>query len=137
MAERMESGLSLVEALVAMVVITLGLVSMAQLMAITAMRHHDAREVALATELGQAKLEELMKLNLATAPALRTTPTSPDTLSTDVAGYFDTPETGVTRRWRVQAGPVSNTRLVTVRVINVRARQYGSTFDLTTIIRQW
>ena len=137
MSEKLESGFSLVEALVAMVVITVGLVSMAQLMAVTAMRHHDAREVALATELGQSKLEELRQLNLATAPALRTTPLSPDSLSTDVAGYFDTPVTGVTRRWRVKAGPVSNTRLVTVRVVDVRARQYGSTMDLTTIIRQW
>jgi hypothetical protein len=132
-----ESGFSLVEALVAMVVITLGLVSMAQLMAVTAMRHHDAREVALGTELGQAKLEELMMLNLATAPELRTTPDSPDSLFTNVAGYFDTPERGITRRWRVGAGPVANTRLVTVRVVDARARQYGSTIDLTTIIRQW
>jgi hypothetical protein len=47
------------------------------------------------------------------------------------------PETGITRRWRIKAGPVANTRLVTVRVVDVRARQYGSTIDLTTIIRQW
>ena len=133
----MERGFSLVEALVAMVVITLGLVSMAQLMAVTAMRHHDAREVALATERGQAKLEELMKLNLATAPELAITPLSPDSLATDVPGYFDTPETGITRRWRVEAGPVPDTRLVTIRVVDVRARQYGSTIELTTIIRQW
>jgi hypothetical protein len=130
----LEGGFTLVEALAAMVVVTLGLVSIAQLMAVTAMRHHDAREVALATELGQAKLEELMKLNLGT---LRITPVSPDSLLTDVAGHFDTPETGITRRWRIKAGPVANTRLVTVRVVDVRARQYGSTIDLTTIIRQW
>lgn len=134
---RRNDGFSLVEALVAMVVITLGLVSMAQLMAVAAMRHHDAREVALVTELGQAKLEELMKLNLADAPEVQITPPSPDSLTTDTPGYFDTPVEGITRRWRVKTGPVAATRLVTVRVVDVRARQYGSTTELTTIIRQW
>jgi len=42
-----------------------------------------------------------------------------------------------TRRWRVQDGPAPNTRLLTVRVLNQRARQYGRQVDLTTVIRQW
>ena len=132
-----EQGFSLVEALVAMLVLTVGLVSMAQLLAMSTMRHHDAREVSRATELAHAKLDELMTLNLTTAPAVQITPDGPDSLTADVGGYFDMPDAGVTRRWRVKAGPVANTRLVTVRVVNVRARQYGATIDLTTIIRQW
>jgi hypothetical protein len=79
-----------------------------------------------------------MKLNLATAPAVQITPASPDSLTTNVASHFDSPQTAITRRWRVQPGPSANTRVLTVRVINARARQHGAAqIDLSTIIRQW
>ena len=132
-----EQGFSLIETLIAMLLLTVGLVSMAQLMAMTTMRHHDAREVSTAIELAQAKLEELMARNLTTAPADLISPDPPDTLTTDISGYFDRPATGILRRWRVKAGPVAHTRLLTVRVVDMRAHQYGATIDLTTIIRQW
>lgn len=132
-----ETGFSLVEVLVATLVVTIGLVSMVQLLAVSTVMHADAREASTATQQAQAKIDELTKLNLATAAAVQITPASPDSLTTNVANYFDTPQTGVTRRWRVQAGPAANTRILTVRVINLRARQYGAQVDLTTIIRQW
>jgi hypothetical protein len=43
---------------------------------------------------------------------------------------------GVTVRWAVEDGPVEDTRIVTVRVVNLRAMQYRET-DLKTIIREW
>ncbi|MBI4264800.1 MAG: hypothetical protein HY657_10520 [Acidobacteria bacterium] len=132
-----EGGFSLIEALIAMLVVTVGLVSMAQLMAVTTVSFADAREASIATQQAQAKIDELMKLDLSSAPAVQITPVSPDSLTQNVTNYYDTPLTGVTRRWRVEAGPVSDTRLVTVRVVNARAHQYGATIDLTTIIRQW
>ena len=132
-----ESGFSLIEVLIAMLVVTIGLVSMAQLMAVTTIMHSDARQTSMATQLGQAKLDELMKLNLATAAAVQLTPVSPDSLEEDVTNYFDQPNTTITRRWKVEAGPTPDTRIVTVRVINPRARQYGSELEFTTIIRQW
>lgn len=131
-----ESGFSLVEVLVATLVLTIGVVSMVQLLAVTTVMHADAREASLATQQAQAKIDELMKLTFKTAPAVQIS-TNPNSLTTNVANYFDTPQAGVTRRWQVQAGPVANTRVVTVRVVNLRARQYGAQVDLTTIIRQW
>lgn len=131
-----ESGFSLVEVLIAMLVVTIGLVSMAQLMAVTTVMHADARETSTATQLAQAKLEELIKLNLATEAAVQIT-VDPDSLDENVTNYFDTVGSTITRRWKVEEGPADNTRIVTVRVINSRARQYGSRIELTTIIRQW
>lgn len=134
---RGEGGFTLIEVLIAMVVVTIGLVSMAQLMAVTTIMHSDARQTSMATQLGLAKLDELMKLNLATAAAVQLTPVSPDSLAANVTNYFDQPNTAITRRWKVAAGPTADTRTVTVRVINPRARQYGSKLEFTTIIRQW
>lgn len=132
-----EAGFTLIEVLVATLVLTIGLLSMAQLLGISTVMHADARQASTATQLAQTKIDELLKLNLTTAAAVQITPVSPDSLTTNVAGYFDTPQVGVTRRWRVQAGPAANTRLLTVRVVNARARQYGAQIDLTTILRQW
>ena len=129
-------GASLIEVLVATLVLTIGLVGMAQLMGMSILMHLNAREATTATQLAQAKVDELMKVNLATAPAVQITPASPDSLTTNVANYFDSPQAAITRRWRVQAGPAANTRILTVRVINTRARQ-GGQIDVSTIIRQW
>jgi Tfp pilus assembly protein PilV len=123
--------------MVATLVLTIGLGAMAQLLGISTLMHLNAREASTATQLAQAKIDELMKLNLATAAAVQVTPVNPDSLTTNVANYFDSPQAAITRRWRVQAGPAANTRLVTVRVINARTRQYGSQIDVSTIIRQW
>ena len=129
-------GASLIEVMVATLVLTIGLVAMAQLMGISMLMHLNAREATTATQLAQAKVDELMKLNLTTAPAVQITPAGPDSLTTSVANYFDSPQAAITRRWRVQAGPAANTRILTVRVINARARQ-GGQIDVSTIIRQW
>ena len=130
-----ETGFSLAESLVAMLVVVIGLVSMAQLMAVAMRMHADAREASAATQLAYAKLGELMAMNPSTAAAVQITPANTNSLTDNVPGYFDHPEIGITRRWKVEAGPVGTTRLVTVRVINLRARQYGSLIELTTIIR--
>lgn len=132
-----EHGFSLVEVLVATLVVTIGLVSIVQLLAVSTVMHADAREATTATQQAQAKIDELSKLNLNTAPAVQITPSSPDSLENNVTNYFDEPQTGITRRWRVEAGPTSDTRLLTVHVLNLRARQYGAEIELTTIIRQW
>ena len=132
-----EGGFSLIEVLIAMLVVTIGLVSMAQLMAVTTVVHSDARETSVSTELAQAKLDELTGLNMATAAAVQITPGSPDSLEENVAGYFDQPAAGITRRWKVEAGPTTNTRLLTLRVVNARARQAGGTLYFRTMLYQW
>ena len=130
---RGEAGFSLVEAMIASLVLTVGLVGLLQLLTITTVMHSDARQATTATLLAQSKLDDLMKLNLATAPAIQVG----GSISADVTNYFDAPQAGVTRRWVVAAGPVANTRLVTVKVRNKGGRVYGREQQLTTIIRQW
>ena len=132
-----DGGFSLIEVLIAMLVVTIGLVSMAQLMAVTTVVHSDARATSVSTELAQAKLDELTGMNLASAAAVQITPSPPDSLGQNVTDYYDQPATGITRRWKVEAGPTTNTRLLTLRVINARARQSGGTLYFRTMLYQW
>jgi hypothetical protein len=119
--------------LICTLVLTVGGVSIAALLAVTTQMHIGAREAARATRLAQDKIDELMKLDFATAPEV----TIGGSVTEDVESHFDTPVAGVTLRWTVANGPVDDTRIVTIRVENLRAPQYGRRVDLTTIIRDW
>ncbi len=128
-----DAGFTLVEVLVCTLILTIGMVAVAGLMGVSTGMHQNAREASQSTRLAQRKIDELMKLNFGTAPAVAVG----GSLAANVANYFDSPVAGVTRRWQVQAGPATNTRVVTIRVVNLRAAQYGRQVDLSTIIRQW
>jgi len=129
---RGEAGFTLIELMIASVVLTIGLVSMAELLAVSTLMHSDARLVTNGTHWAQSKVEELAKLNFVTAPNVQVG----GSLTANVANYNDNPTPGVTRRWLVQAGPAADTRLLTIRVINPGARKFAER-DLTTVIRQW
>jgi type II secretory pathway pseudopilin PulG len=133
-----ERGFTLVEALVSTMLLTGGMVAVAQLLVISLSMHHLGRRQSEASAMATAKIEELMKLNFNTAAAIAVTPTSPDSLSENVANYFDTTAAGYTRRWKVEAGPVADTRRVTVRVVPPRIdfNQFR-TVEVVTIIRRW
>lgn len=126
-----EKGFTLVEVLVSTVVLTIGLVGIAALLAVTTEMHLGAREAARSTRLAQDKFDELMKLNFS-APQVAVG----GSLDSNEANYFEEPTDGTTVRWVVTDGPTDNTRVVTVRVVNEKARKYRRT-DLSTIIRQW
>ena len=128
---REERGFTLVEVLVCTFILTIGMVSTAGLLAVTLQAQQGARESARSTRLAQNKMDELMKLNF-TAAAV----SIGGNLDADVANHTETPIEGVRTRWVVAAGPTDDTRVVTVRVTNMRAQQYRRA-DLTTIIRQW
>ena len=128
-----DRGFTLVEVLICTLILTIGLIAIAGLLGVTTQMHIGAREATRSTRLAQEKLDELMKLNLATAPAVAIG----GSLTNNVGNYFDAPLEGVTLRWAVQAGPAPDTRVLTVRVVNSRVRQYGRQVDLSTIIRQW
>jgi hypothetical protein len=130
---RGEGGFSLVETMVASLVLVVGLVGMAQLLAVATVMHSDARQATTATLLAQSKIDVLMRLNFAAAAVL-----PGGNLNANVANHFDNPQQGITRRWLVVANtPVAGTRLLTVRVENLGGRVYGRRHELTTVIRQW
>src|SRR3970040_560661 len=81
--------------------------------------------------LAQEKVDQLMKQDFDTSASVAVG----GSLTDDTENYFEEPLTGVTVRWAVAAGPVEDTRVLTVRVVNLRAQQYRET-ELTTIIRE-
>ena len=131
-----ERGFSLVEVLISTLVLVVGLLSVAQLLAVTIKAETMARNGAQATRWAQGKLDELMKANFDTNLQIQVTPGGADSLANPVANYNDTPAIGIVRRWRVQAGP-GGTRVLAVRVTVNNATTSGRTIDLTTLVRRW
>ena len=115
-----DEGFTLVEVLISMVVLTVGLVGIAAMLAITTQMHIGARESARSTRLAQDKFDELMKLDFDADPEVAVG----GSLDSDEDDYFEQPMTGVTVRWAVADGPTDDTRVVTVRVLNEQAQQY-------------
>ncbi len=136
---RSDTGVTLIEVLIATVILVVGLVRGAQLLAVSIQMQQLARGTTDATRLANAKLEELMRLNFAADPAIQITPVGLDPLTQNVPNYFDVPVAGVyTRHWHVQAGPTATTRLVTVRLVPAQTdRRVAKEVDLTTVVRQW
>ena len=136
---RSATGVTLVEVLIATVILVVGLVGGAQLLAVSIQMHQLAAETTDATRLANTKIEELMKLNFSADPAIQIVPVGLDPLTQNVPNYFDVPVAGVyTRRWHVQAGPTATTRLVTVRLVPAQTdRRIAKEVDLTTVVRQW
>ena len=132
---RGDTGFTLIEVMVALVVFLVASVGLAQLLAMTTRMHLQANNTTEATRLAESKIDELMTLDLGTDPSIRVA--AVDVLNTNVIDYFDTPVDGATRRWSVTRGPTPTTRTVTVRVI-LKAGSLGErTVDLTTVLRQF
>ena len=131
-----ERGFTIVEALIAALVLTIGLVALAELLAISVRMHMLGRNTTAATRMAQDKFEQMLKMNFTTNPQIQIN--AVDTLSANVANYWDTPVPGYTRRWQVSAGPTVRLRLVTVRVIPlVTDRRSSSIVNLTMLVRRW
>src|SRR5687767_10694731 len=122
-----ESGFSLVETMVASLVLTVGLVGLAQLLAVATIMHSDARQATTGTVLAQAKIDELMKLDFDTSPAVQLG----GSISSNMMNFSDTPEPGIDRRWVVTNGPVAGTRTLQVTINNAGGRLYGGSQTLT------
>lgn len=129
---RSDQGFTLVEVLICTLILTTGLLAIAGLMGVTTQMHLGAREASRSTRLAQEKLDELMKLNFSSDPKVSVG----GSLDSNVANHFEAPLDGITLRWAVAAGPATDTRALTVRVVNLRAQQ-NRQMDLSTIIRQW
>ena len=129
-----------------MVILTVALVSMAELMAITLRMQQLGRNQTQAVRLAQDKIDELMSQNFATSAQV----SIGGSLTADVANHFDVPTlAGVQqpywRRWTVAAGPadpgvagVNQVRILTVRVApKVFDTRTVATTEITTLIRCW
>ena len=149
-----DRGFTLIEVLIAIVVLTVALVSLAELMAVTLRLQQLGRNQTAATRLAQDKVDELMSQNFTVAQLA-----VGGSLTADVANHFDAPAPAgggnaiFRRRWTVTSlnfgdtgnrnGVVTNvaadtTRLVTVRVIPVVSdRRISPEVNLVTIVRCW
>jgi hypothetical protein len=122
--------------LIASMVLTVGLVAMAELMAVSLRSYSLGRNSTSATRMAQEKFDQLMKLNFALAPSIQIN--AANTLGSNITNYFDTPSPGFTRRWKVEAGPTANLRIVTVRVIPpVADLRTAKTVEIAEVIRSW
>lgn len=117
-------------------ILTVGLVGTAELLAVSLRTHQLAQGAATATRHAQAQVETLMKADFATAPAIQLT--GRNSLDLNVANYFDLPAVGYTRRWQVDPGPAgrADLRTLSVRVIPTLAdRRTAAAVNLVTIVR--
>ena len=133
-----ERGFTLIEALVATLVLTIGLLAMAELLAVSLRMHQLGRNSTTATRLAQDKFEEMMKMNFNTNPAISPV-TCASALASNVTSCWDAPaNSGFIRRWQVAAGPTVRLRTVTVRVIPESTdMRVGTDFTVTSLIRSW
>jgi hypothetical protein len=123
--------------MVGTMVLTIALVAMAELLAVSLRMHQLGRTSTTASRLAQDKFEELMKMNFDTNPAIQVN--ANNTLASNVTNYWDSAP-GYTRRWQVSAGPAGNPRLrtVMVRIIpDANDRRTTDIFTLTTVVRSW
>ena len=140
-----DRGFTLIEVLVAMLILTVALVSMAGLMAVTLRMQQLGRNQTQAVRLAQDKIDELMTLNFTNAQVA-----VGGLLTADVANHFDVPTlNGVPqpyrRRWTVALGPAdpgvtgnNQVRVLTVRVIPIATdTRTTAVTEIMTLIRCW
>ena len=140
-SSKSEGGFTLVEVMISTLVMTVGLVGIAGMLAATATIQISARESARSLRLASAQMDELMKLPFTDA---RIAENSGDldanddnhfvVLSADGTESPD-PNVGTIVRWAVTPGPTDDTRAITVRVIN--NAQLARRTELSSIIREW
>jgi type II secretory pathway pseudopilin PulG len=135
-----ERGFTVIEALFAIVIMTIAMVSLAELMAITLRLQMLGRNQTAAARLAQDKIDELMNQNFNTAATVAIG----GNLEADVANHFDSPSGLYKRRWVVSAGPVdppvpaNSVRVLTIRVIpTVNDLRTSTPVEVTTLIRCW
>jgi prepilin-type N-terminal cleavage/methylation domain-containing protein len=130
-----ERGFTLVEVLIAMVILTIALVSMAELMAITLRMQMIGRNETSAIRLAQSKIDELVAVDF---DAVGSAVATGGSLTADVAGYFDDlVADGFKRRWKIDPiGGETRVRTLTVKLIpTLTDRRTNAEIELITIIR--
>ncbi len=122
-----------------MLVCTVGLMGMAQLLAVTLRMQQLGRNSTSAVRLAQDKVDELASMDFGTGASIQ----CGGNLDANVANYNDAVAAvqgrlGYTRRWLVQAGPDADPQLRQVSVRLIPTNSDGRTnaqYDMVTIIR--
>jgi prepilin-type N-terminal cleavage/methylation domain-containing protein len=127
-----ERGFTLIEVLIAMVILTIALVSMAELMAITMRLQMLGRNETASIRLAQSKIDQLVAVNFTDA-----TVAVGGSLTSNVTGYNDVPVNNYRRRWQIAAiAGETRVRTLTVRIVpDIGDRRANAQVELTTIIR--
>lgn len=125
--------------MVSMVILTVGLVALAELLAVTMRLQQLGRNETSAVRLAEDLIDQLRSQNFDSSANIQIG----GSLTGDVANYNDSVP-GYRRRWLVAAGPASaagavpNLRQITVRVIpEVTDNRTASTYELVSIIHRW
>ena len=125
--------------MVSMVILTIGLVALAELLAVTMRLQQLGRNETSAVRLAEDLMDQLRSLNFDSSANIQIG----GSLTGNVANYNDAVP-GYQRRWLVAAGPASaagavpNLRQITVRVIpEVTDRRTASTYELVSVIHRW
>ena len=117
---RQRKGFSLVELIIALLMLTFGLLSLASALASSIVGQRLSASRSELTVLAEAKLEELRGYgSTLAADPLRAKLISGGSLTADQTGYADSVQTSngrsYVRRWQISGG-IAGTRLVTIRV---------------------
>lgn len=115
------SGFTLIECVIAMVLVTVGLAAVFSLLTVCIRTEMISREIGIANSLSRSKLEELKN----------SARTAGGSLTTNVTGYFDSPNLKYTRRWQISADSVE-TQTVTVVMIPATPGEKLPEVKLTT-----
>jgi Tfp pilus assembly protein PilV len=116
-----EQGSSLVEALVAAVILSTGVAAMAQLLAVATATNQASRQSTVAMIVAAQKLEELRTL-----PLQLLQPSPPSSLQQNTAGYVD--RFGIyTRRWSIEPISTDPDSAVIIQVLVIATSSESST----------
>lgn len=134
-----QRGFTLAEVVVALLVCTVGLVAMAQMLAVTLRMQQLGRNSTAAIRMAQDKIDELSSMHFENNPSVM----CGGSLTANVANYSDVPQINgaaqpYNRRWQITRGPDNDPqlRVVTVRLVpDIADRTRASQPDLVGIIR--
>lgn len=112
-----QSGFTLVECLIAMVITTIGLLAVAGLIGVGIRLQTESRDAVAANSLAKAKIEELQ--NYASTASQRARGGS---LTSNITNYNDSPDSRYQRRWLIETNPTdagvpADTQRITVVMI--------------------
>lgn len=137
------AGFSLIEVVVATGVLVVGVLGLAQVLLLAAVRTSEARAVTTATILARGKMEEL---RAADWPTL--TPSPPGVLGVDTPGfvdYLDASGAGLARgagvafvrRWSILPLPSDPTNAVVLQVLVETAARHAAQTRLLSVRTRW